>query len=171
MLGAGGGVGFNLSQSSRCCCHAPPRPPPPRAHDSKGPRPRSARGARAPSTPAPPRAPRAPSPTGTCRCRRCRRRHLQPPQPRLAHPPRAPREGSTPYSDWLRAGQPSLETAEIGRHEADGQLLKPIIEEKRRGYRETQWVPRVVLLGARCWEARAWRRAKIGALEEDGHPW
>ena len=83
----GRGVGFNLSPSPRCCCHAPPRPPPPRGHDRTAPRPRSARQARAPSTPALPRAPLAPSPAGTCRHRRCRRRrHLQP----ATAPPRAP---------------------------------------------------------------------------------
>lgn len=51
-----------------------------------------------------------------------------PPQPRPVHPPRAPREGSKPYSDWLRAGQPSLEAADIGGNEADEQPLKPITE-------------------------------------------
>lgn len=145
--GCGGrGVSFNLSSSPRCCCHAPPRPPPPRAHDRTAPRPRSARQARAPSTPALPRAPRAPSPAGTCRHRRCRRRrhrrrHLQP----ATAPPRAPSAraagGAKPYSDWLRAGQPSLEAADIGGHEADEQPLKPITEGWRRDYWERLWGP------------------------------
>lgn len=64
-----------------------------------------------------------------------------PPQPRPAHPPRAPREGSKPYSDWLRAGQPSLEAADIGGHEADEQPLKPITEGWRRDYWQRLWGP------------------------------
>lgn len=78
--------------------------------------------------------------------------------------------GPKPYSDWLSAGQPPLEAADIGGHEADEQLLKPITEGWRRDYWERQWGPRVVQLGERRREARARRREQIGAAEEDGQP-
>ncbi|CAI9169493.1 unnamed protein product [Rangifer tarandus platyrhynchus] len=49
--------------------------------------------------------------------------------------------GPKPYSDWLRAGQPPLEAADIGGNEADEQPLKPITEGWRRDYWERQWGP------------------------------